>query len=158
MEKSEGMEHVSLENFVNKFEFSHQESATDAYQRLISYHSIRESRKQRLQEAFENFRQRHEERFWAKLEVTVNSEVVANHKYGIWESMCDAMKDSIQPLSEDVSMEGLKWLHKMANNKMESFEQMMEASPPSNPNLKSALRNIASNTQCWSTQARNENQ
>lgn len=78
-------------------------------------------------------------------------------KDSTWEAMCDAIKDPIQPFSEDVSMEGLKWFHRMANNKMESFEQMMEASPPSDPNLKSVLRNITSNAQYWSTQARNEN-
>ncbi|KAF9897105.1 hypothetical protein BX616_006174, partial [Lobosporangium transversale] len=78
-------------------------------------------------------------------------------KDSTWEAMCDAIKDPIQPLSEDVSMEALKWFHRMANNKMESFEQMLEASLPSDPNLKSVLRNIASNTQYWSTQARNEN-
>ncbi|KAF9436840.1 hypothetical protein BGZ76_002801 [Entomortierella beljakovae] len=73
-----------------------------------------------------------------------------------WDAMCDSVNDYVQPLSKEVASEALEWLQKMANNKMEVFEQMLEDSPPSDRNLKAVLRNVSNNSQYWNTQARNE--
>ncbi|KAF9933958.1 hypothetical protein FBU30_003902 [Linnemannia zychae] len=74
----------------------------------------------------------------------------------IWEALCDAVRDPVQRLPNEVVIEAHEWSHQMANNNMEKFEQKLEESPPKDRHLRSILSKLTSNSQYWNTQARNE--
>ncbi|KAG0379434.1 hypothetical protein BGX24_000390 [Mortierella sp. AD032] len=74
----------------------------------------------------------------------------------IWDALCDAVRDHVQPLPKTVVNDVHEWAHRMANNKMGAFEQMLEESPPVDRNLNAILTKMTNNSQFWSTQARNE--
>ncbi|KAF9431488.1 hypothetical protein BGZ76_000239 [Entomortierella beljakovae] len=77
-EKIKDVEHVSLENFVAHFDLSDREASMKSFELLISFPELRQKRKQNLQATFEYFCKHYEERFWARREVIINSEIVAN--------------------------------------------------------------------------------
>ncbi|KAF9345389.1 hypothetical protein BGX26_003173 [Mortierella sp. AD094] len=74
----------------------------------------------------------------------------------IWDAICDAVREKVQPLPKTVVNEVHDWAHRLANNKMWEFEQMLEESPPEDRNLKAILRNMTNNSQYWNTQPHNE--
>ncbi|KAF9204637.1 hypothetical protein BGZ49_005069 [Haplosporangium sp. Z 27] len=73
-----------------------------------------------------------------------------------WETISEAVKDCVEPLSKEVVAEVHDWAHKMANSKLEAFTEMLKDSPPSDRNLKAILTNMTNNSQFWNTQSRNE--
>ncbi|KAI8595476.1 hypothetical protein EDD21DRAFT_39106 [Dissophora ornata] len=53
-------------------------------------------------------------------------------------------------------MEAHQWAHQLANNKSETFAQLLDDCPPRNRTLKSILTKMADTAQLWSTRPRNE--
>ncbi|KAI8605968.1 hypothetical protein EDD21DRAFT_362174 [Dissophora ornata] len=70
-------EHVSFVNFVRKFDFTNRDVAHKAYLSLIESQHIRQCRRKRLLEAYNSFRARNEEGFWAERALLVNSAIAA---------------------------------------------------------------------------------
>ncbi|KAF8920967.1 hypothetical protein BGZ58_004173, partial [Dissophora ornata] len=70
--------------------------------------------------------------------------------------MCDAVKDTVLPLADEVVTEAHRWAHKLAQNNPETFLELLEDSPPQNRTLKSILMKMVDTYQLWNTQARNE--
>ncbi|KAG9061641.1 hypothetical protein KI688_007222 [Linnemannia hyalina] len=73
-----------------------------------------------------------------------------------WDSLCDAVRDPVLPLSDEAAIEALRWAHRLAHNKSEGFAQLLDDSPPQNLTLKSILTKMSDTTQLWNTQRRNE--
>ncbi|KAF9090320.1 hypothetical protein BGX27_002291 [Mortierella sp. AM989] len=65
-DKKPKKEHVSLPNFVSKFDITDKESANESFLSLISSKRLRKARRNKLQNAFEIFRKRHEKIFWER--------------------------------------------------------------------------------------------
>ncbi|KAG0322854.1 hypothetical protein BG000_002783 [Podila horticola] len=74
----------------------------------------------------------------------------------IWDSLCDAVRDPMLSLSTEAITEAHQWAHRLAQNKSETFMQMLADSPPRNHTLKSLLTKMADTTQLWNTRMRNE--
>ncbi|KAF9323776.1 hypothetical protein BG006_001161 [Podila minutissima] len=74
----------------------------------------------------------------------------------IWDSLCDAVRDPVLPLSDEAATEALRWAHRLAQNKSEGFAQLLDDSPPQNRTLKSILTKMSDTAQLWNTQRRNE--
>lgn len=74
----------------------------------------------------------------------------------VWDALCDAVKDPVSPLPDDVALEALRWTHRLAQNRSEEFSQLLEDSPPNNRTLRSILTRMSDNAQLWNTQRRNE--
>jgi hypothetical protein len=74
----------------------------------------------------------------------------------VWDSLCDAVSDSVQPLSDEDVTEAHRWAHRLAQSKPETFAKLLEESPPQNRTVKSILAKMADTTQLWNTQTRNE--
>ncbi|KAG0015828.1 hypothetical protein BGZ81_011500 [Podila clonocystis] len=74
----------------------------------------------------------------------------------IWDSLCDAVRDPVPPLSDEAATEALRWTHRLAQNKSEEFAQLLDDSPPQNRTLKSILTKMSDTAQLWNTQRRNE--
>ncbi|KAF9542685.1 hypothetical protein EC957_001740 [Mortierella hygrophila] len=74
----------------------------------------------------------------------------------IWDSICDAVRDPVLPLSDETAIEALRWAHRLAHNRSEGFAQLLDDSPPQNRTLKSILTKMSDTTQLWNTQRRNE--
>ncbi|KAF9080094.1 hypothetical protein BGX23_002651 [Mortierella sp. AD031] len=70
-------EHVSFVNFVRKFDFTNRNVAHEAYSSLLESQHIRQCRRKRLHEAYNSFRARNEEGFWAERALLVNSAIAA---------------------------------------------------------------------------------
>ncbi|KAF9115716.1 hypothetical protein BGW39_002972 [Mortierella sp. 14UC] len=66
-------EHVSFVNFVRKFDFTERDVAHEAYLSLIGSQHIRQCRRKQLHEAYNSFRARNEEGFWAERALLVSS-------------------------------------------------------------------------------------
>ncbi|KAF9418274.1 hypothetical protein BGZ76_004431 [Entomortierella beljakovae] len=73
-----------------------------------------------------------------------------------WESLCNAVKDTVLPLSDEVITEAHRWAHRLAQNNSEAFFQLLDDSPPQNRTLMSILTKMADTAQLWNTQMRNE--
>ncbi|KAF9944885.1 hypothetical protein BGZ65_011464, partial [Modicella reniformis] len=67
-------EQVTFTTFVKRFRFSDKQSATEAYLSLINSSQIRQSRREKLREAFVFFQKNHEEDFWANRALQLNSQ------------------------------------------------------------------------------------
>ncbi|KAF9181538.1 hypothetical protein BGZ51_005376 [Haplosporangium sp. Z 767] len=83
-DKERKKEYVSFVNFVKKFDITDKESANRAYFSLISSSNIRGSRRKRVHEKYEEFRQRNVNAFWgqralkaADRKLLVNSVIIA---------------------------------------------------------------------------------
>ncbi|KAG0354841.1 hypothetical protein BG005_006171 [Podila minutissima] len=74
----------------------------------------------------------------------------------VWDSLCDAIRDPVLSLSNEAVAEAHLWAHRLAQNKLEAFVQLLDDSPPQNRSLKSVLTKIADTTQLWNTRMRNE--
>jgi hypothetical protein len=72
------VEHVSFQAFVQKFSLCDREAAMEAYYTLLECSAIQNKRQHALKESFDQFRLHHEERFWTKRALDVNTEVLAN--------------------------------------------------------------------------------
>lgn len=77
-DKVSGVEHVTLENFVKEFNLSDRQSATDTYTALIGSDEIRRQRREKLQEAFKEFRKHQEDFFWSRRKLQLSSEITSN--------------------------------------------------------------------------------
>lgn len=77
-DKVSGVEHVTLENFVKEFNLSDRQSATDTYTALIESDEIRRQRREKLQEAFKEFRKHQEDFFWSRRKLQLSSEITSN--------------------------------------------------------------------------------
>jgi hypothetical protein len=77
-DKVSGVEHVTLENFVKEFSLSDRQSATDSYTALIWSDEIRRQRREKLQEAFKEFRKHQEDIFWSRRKLQLSSEITSN--------------------------------------------------------------------------------
>lgn len=82
LNKQKGEEHVTLPNFVHKFNFRNQDSAYSAFSVLIENSQIESRRSERLQEAFKEFRENSEAVFWSELESMVDT-LLSSRKSGI---------------------------------------------------------------------------
>ncbi|KAI9240085.1 MAG: hypothetical protein BYD32DRAFT_459196 [Podila humilis] len=69
----------------------------------------------------------------------------------IWDSLCDALKDPVSPLSNEILTEAHQWSHRLANNKFENLEQLLEESPPNDHTLRSILTKMALSSRRIST-------
>jgi hypothetical protein len=65
LRKEPNVEHVSFKNFVITFGFTDKESAHEAYISLVNSQQIRNKRQVKLQKAYNFFRRRSEDSFWA---------------------------------------------------------------------------------------------
>ncbi|KAF9110670.1 hypothetical protein BGX27_006018, partial [Mortierella sp. AM989] len=73
-----------------------------------------------------------------------------------WDALCKVVKDPVPELPDEVVTEAYQWAHRLANNDMKTFTCILEDSPPRNRTLKTVLTRIASVSQFWNTEARNE--
>ncbi|KAF9980852.1 hypothetical protein BGZ75_007894 [Mortierella antarctica] len=74
----------------------------------------------------------------------------------VWDGLCDAVKDPVPPLPDEVALEALRWTHRLAQNGSEEFLQLLEDSPPKNKALRSILTKMSDTAQLWNTHRRNE--
>jgi hypothetical protein len=77
--KTKGIEHVSFENFVEAFSLSDQKSATELFCVALSSVDIRKSRRETLEDAFQEFRKNHEEVFWSERHLKVSTDIRSNN-------------------------------------------------------------------------------
>jgi hypothetical protein len=75
--KWNGTEHVYMSNFVSHFCLSNRESAMKTFKELVCLSQIPKRCQQKIREAFESFQENHEEQFWAKRVLHVNTELTA---------------------------------------------------------------------------------
>ncbi|KAG0282856.1 hypothetical protein BGZ97_008801, partial [Linnemannia gamsii] len=73
-----------------------------------------------------------------------------------WDAICETIRDPVLPLSNEAVTEAHQWAHRLAQNKSETFTQLLDDSPPQNRTLKSILTKMAETAQLWSTRSRNE--
>lgn len=72
-----GKEHVYFPEFVSRFGLSNRESATQLFQELLESSFIPQKRRQKLQEAYQNFKEHKEEQFWTKYSLRLNTKQTA---------------------------------------------------------------------------------
>ncbi|KAG0221760.1 hypothetical protein BGW42_007325, partial [Actinomortierella wolfii] len=77
-DKVPGVEHVTFENFVQEFNLSDRQQATDTYTALIGSDEIRTHRRKRLQETFNDFKAHYEDVFWSRRKLQISSEITSN--------------------------------------------------------------------------------
>ncbi|KAI1288593.1 hypothetical protein EDD11_009896, partial [Mortierella claussenii] len=77
-DKVSGVEHVTFENFVQKFNLSDRQLATDMYAALVHSEEIRSFRRKKLQGSFKEFQAHHENIFWSQRKLHISSEITAN--------------------------------------------------------------------------------
>ncbi|KAG0361990.1 hypothetical protein BGZ54_008831 [Gamsiella multidivaricata] len=65
----------------------------------------------------------------------------------IWDSLCDAVRDFVLPLSNEDVAEAHQWAHRLAQNKSETFAKLLDESPPLNRTLKSIMTKMADTAQ-----------
>ncbi|KAF9086308.1 hypothetical protein BGX27_003225 [Mortierella sp. AM989] len=73
-----------------------------------------------------------------------------------WENICNVVKDTVPPLSDEAVAEAHRWAHLLAQNSSGAFLQLLDDSPPQNRILRTILTKTADTAQLWNTQMRNE--
>ncbi|KAG0267739.1 hypothetical protein DFQ27_008384 [Actinomortierella ambigua] len=76
--KVPGVEHVSLEDFVNEFNLNDMQMATEMYRALIDSNEIRAPRREKLKEAFRVFQANNADVFWSQRKLQISSEITSN--------------------------------------------------------------------------------
>ncbi|KAF9585700.1 hypothetical protein BGW38_001184, partial [Lunasporangiospora selenospora] len=94
-----------------------------------------------------------------------------------WDAICETIRDSVPPPSNEVVTEVYRWAHRLARNKSETFSKSLDDSPPQNRTLivftikrrcpgsrfvnkhwtlKPILTKMADTARLWSTRSRDE--
>ncbi|KAF9579825.1 hypothetical protein BGW38_003756, partial [Lunasporangiospora selenospora] len=76
--KIPGQEHVLLPHFARRFQFSDKDTASSAFEALISSPELRKSRREKIRKAFIEFRKNSEVEFWSQRAVEVNTRDTTN--------------------------------------------------------------------------------
>ncbi|KAF9901171.1 hypothetical protein BX616_002346 [Lobosporangium transversale] len=78
IEKAAGKEHVFFTTFVKRFKFTDKEYAKRAYMQLIQSRYLRQDRREKLLQSYQEFEKSNEETFWSKYMLDVMTRVTMN--------------------------------------------------------------------------------